>query len=78
MSFIFTITLSQDDKFNQDELEKWHPIHTQVKLCLYKPLFSKRSNNIIGVEAQRWGSWGSAGYETYNADPNSPYWDMQN
>ena len=74
MSFIFTITLSQDDKLNQDDLKRWHPINTRVKLCLRKPLFSKRGN-IISIEEQ---SWEVAGLLTDNADPDLPCWDMRN
>jgi hypothetical protein len=74
VSFIFTITLSRDDNLSQDDLERWHPINSRVKLSLHKPLFSIRGNFIIVEEQSR----APEGLLTDNEDPDLLYWDNHN
>ncbi len=73
MSFIFTITLSDDDEMSNNDLSRWHPKDSEVELRLYKSIFSKRST-LLGVEKR---GQGPGGLLTDNADPDALFWDIQ-
>jgi hypothetical protein len=72
MSFIFEITLAQEDALSKDDLKRWHPTDSRVVLHLGKSLFSKRGT-ILAIGTP---DYGAAGLLTDNADPDAEYWDM--
>jgi hypothetical protein len=72
MSFIFVITLSQEDALSKEDLKRWHPIDSKVELHLGKSLFSKRGR-FLSVEKR---GQGMQGLLTDHADPHAEFWDI--
>jgi hypothetical protein len=73
MSFIFVITLSEEDALSNDDLKRWHTIDSKVELRLGKSLFSKRGR-FLSVEKR---GKGMQGLLTDNADPHAEFWDLE-
>ena len=73
MSFIFVITLSEEDALSKDDLKRWHPIDSKIELRLRKSIFSKRGR-FLSVEKR---GEGPQGLLTDNADPDAEIWDIQ-
>jgi len=73
MSFVFVITLADEDALSKEDLTRWHPIDSKVALRLGKSFFSKRGR-FLSVEKR---GEGTEGLLTDNADPDAEFWDMQ-
>ena len=73
MSFIFVITLAEEDALTKEDLQRWHPTGSKVELRLGRSWFSKRGR-YLSVGTRRYGS---AGLLSDNADPDKEYWDFE-